>query len=319
MNIVNIFQRQQQLSFIRQKDRLGKSANQIQTEGMQSASSFSYGNIILSVCRQKQSVYKRKKGLRWAVSFIPALVILLALTVNFHFPNTDKSEQNDSYLPDSYEELSPADQALYHIHNENFESAQQILDKALAESPQEYAFYCAYADLYDAQKDYDSEARILIYYLNNIIGTQNVVSSNDCYIRLRDFSKNLSDETQVLYDNCISGCEQTISQFSQMDAAIESSDYVTVLDISNSMKANRTSESLLIDYYFTAYNGLGEYELCASYLLSLSESDTLPDDVNDPLIISSGQIKLYMQKIYPLVSTETQNKFTSSSVYEKDS
>lgn len=319
MSLIHIFRRQQQFSMIQQMDKFGESPERIQNTGAKADPPFAYGSAILALCRRKQAAARKKKRLRWIAAFVPSLILLLSPSVSTLFIEPDVLEQDISYMTDPYAQDSPAEQARYQIRHGNYDRAAQILDEAISEHPDGFALYSVYAELYDAQQDYNSEARILIHYLNDIFGTQNVTWSNICYNQLLDISQPLDSETQKLYDDCIDACEENIAQFQQLDSALEDGEYETVLDICNSMKARQTAELFLVDYYFSAYNGLGEYELCASYLLSLSEAEDSLDDFTDVFTLRSSMIKGYMQKIYPLVSTETQEKLNNSYVFQQGS
>ncbi|MCC8159828.1 MAG: protein kinase [Oscillospiraceae bacterium] len=138
-----------------------------------------------------------------------ALLCLAALTAYCVAVST--SADRYSYTAKPIETSSPAEKAYRRwsdienlIADGEYAEAQQRLDAAVADGLTGYNIYILYSANYEAQGMYDNAVTVLIDYINDIYGTENLVESSPIYIRL-----------EYLYPNCSDGVKQEIDKIFQ--------------------------------------------------------------------------------------------------------
>lgn len=156
------------------------------------------------------SVSRLRRGLFAAshkalLSVICALLCLAAIAA--YCIAASNSADRYSYTAAPIETSSPDEKAYRRwsdienlIADGEYAEAQQRLDEAVAEGLTGYNIYMLYSASYEAQGMYDSAATVLIDYINNIYGAENLVESSPIYIRLEYLYPNCSDEVKQEID-----------------------------------------------------------------------------------------------------------------------
>lgn len=90
------------------------------------------------------------------------------------------------------------------IADGNCDEAQKRLDTAIAEGLEGYNIYMLYSQNYEAQQMYDEAAKVMIDYIYNIKGAENLNKNSYAYLRLK-----------YLYPNCSGQIQQSIDALGQ--------------------------------------------------------------------------------------------------------
>lgn len=221
---------------------------------------------------------------------LPALVILL------NAPSTNT-------LHDS----SPIGQMRDALKANDFQQAKQILDAAVAKYPDSYPLKAAYAEIDMAKGNYDNAVITLNDTIMNHFGVQNVSSAeyNSYYKLLKEISPDSLTTSREIYQNCIAQCDKYIAMHESVDKYLEREDYSSALQLLGELKAAGAYDGYLFYKYAECYNGLGLYDECAQYLLSLYDKST---GITDSRYPNNRSIINHLEKIKENVSPELRAK-----------
>ncbi|MDE7206069.1 MAG: hypothetical protein K2N90_02730, partial [Lachnospiraceae bacterium] len=155
-------------------------------------------------------------------------------------------------------------------------------------------------------------AMVLIDYLNNVSGTQNIQKGNGLYMKLKELTGPFSPDVENAYQECIAECEESIENFNYLDMLLEKEKYQMALRFCDSMKQENVTDYYLYEYYFISYTQLGNYEECAAYFLNLAEAWDEEGETFSYRLPLKGFIQNKLDKLRPNVSKTTQEKIDAA-------
>lgn len=208
----------------------------------------------------------------------------------------------------SLSDTSPIVQMREALKAGDFQRAEQILDDALEKYPDSYHLKAAYAEIDIAKGNYDNAVITLNDIIMNYYGVQNVSSAeyNTFYKNLKGISPDSLTTTRSIYQNCISECEKYLAMHESVDKYLEQENYYPALQLLNELKAAGAYDSFIYYKYAECYNGLGLYDECTEYLLSLYGKST---GISDYMYPSDSAIIYQLDKIRDKVSAELLAQF----------
>lgn len=165
------------------------------------------------------SARKRKRKRTEKCVVIVLLLLILCLSL-FCLSIVLIAEQQQPELDVMF--VSYSSMAQTAIDEKDFETAHKLLDQALEEYPNGYAHYYVYANLYEAEGNYDDAVYILIKGLENCGGAESVTSTEHMiYKRLLNYQFPISQKARTDVDNVLNECEEWIIQ-NQLNSSVKS-------------------------------------------------------------------------------------------------
>lgn len=281
-----------------------------------------YAKNIISQCRHHNSPLGLLRTIPVA-AFI-AVNLLFAITVLFFISivlsiSPNNSDNNATTIPLISKNPSPdttLGQAELAMTNGDYDTARSILTKEMAEHPYGPFSFIDYSILCHLEGNQDEAAIIIVNFINDIYGTQNISSSNNYLYRcLLELTGPFSPDVGNAYTECLTACEKSIENFKSLDSFIKNKDYDLALQLCDSMQQENTTAAELCKYYRTCYMNLGEYEYCAAYFLSFAEeylAEEWPPKAYPHLSLSGNTIQTTLTELKPYVSAETQEKIDAA-------
>ena len=204
-------------------------------------------------------------------------------------------EETEYFLPEA-----PQSHAMAEL-DKGYQSAKKVYLEAIREHPYAFANYVGYSKVCVQEGNYDEAASVLVYYINEQYGVENIEKNNLIYEDLRQLNGPFSTRIQEKYDSCIKTCQKWISRFQELDQLLEDKNYEEVLTKADWMRKEGSTDSSLFPYIANAYLGLENYEACAVYLLDTAH--ILQEDF-DPDVYQTCYTELFalLKKTKPHVS-----------------
>lgn len=204
---------------------------------------------------------------------------------------------------------TPYDQAQTALEEDNPEKAREILETNHTPSDT-FAGALVYSDLYEAEKNYDSAADVIITFITDILGTHNILKDSLLYTRMEEIGEmELSSEEKTKYDTCMTACKQSAADLASISNLISEKKYAEALKLCDKQKEKGSSEHILFEFYNTCYMNLGEYEDYADKLIELAGQIPTDDDYSYYYQFpTKNRIKSCLENLYPLVSAKTQKR-----------
>lgn len=200
---------------------------------------------------------------------------------------------------------TPYSQAQEAIDNGDSEKAHSILETNNTSSDT-FAGAMTYSDLYELEKNYDQAADVIITFITDVLGTQNILEASPLYTRMLELENmELSSEEKQKFDTCMSACKQSAAKFASISALIENKNYEAALELCDTQKANGSSEYILFEFYHTCYIKLEEYETYALKLIDLAKKVQKVGNYTYQYP-DSHRIKYYLKEVYPFVTSDIQ-------------
>lgn len=291
--LLEILHKQQQLEYLKKQNitsphQLQELCSQIPGE---------YSSQILKQC-SRINHHTATYLLSFILSNILACIILLCTIIillsSLHTTPKNKFE-------------TPYTQAQEAIDNGDLQKARDILERNNTPSDT-FAGALTYSSLYEAEKNYDDAADVIITFITDIMGTQSILEASPLYTRMLEIGNlNLSSAEKVKYEACMDACRQSAAKFSSISSLIEEKDYKAALRFCDEQKANGSSEYVLFQFYYLCYTTLEEYETFALKLIDLTEKVKETGDFTYQYP-NLSDIKYHLKEVYPYVSSETQTK-----------
>lgn len=203
----------------------------------------------------------------------------------------------------------PVKRAEAAMESGDYDTARAILSEEMAKSPNNGYYLIYYAELCQREGRHDEAATVLIDFLNNMIGTQNIQDGNGLYMKLKELTGPFSPDVEKAYQECMVACEESVENFAYLKALIENENYKRALRFCDSMKREGAVDNYLYTYYFTCYMHLEKYEECAVYFLSLA--DKWEEGEEEDFLFRlpfKGFICNNLNELKPYVSENTQKK-----------
>lgn len=274
-------------------------------------SSNTYAQKILSKCGKVSTPFR-------SIAYIP-LYFFAAFTLLFTMSSllgllgiTIYTLLSESSIGNSTNTLSNLDIAQMEISTGNYESARAILIDMIEEDPNNGYILITYSELCQLEGRYDESATVLIHYLNNVSGIQNVQKDNGLYRKLKELTGPFSPDVENAYQECITECEESIENFNFLDVLLETQRYQMALRFCDSMKQEGATDYYLYHYYYTSYTQLGKYEECAAYFLGLADAWEEEGEVFSFRLPLKGSIEDNLEQLKPYVSGTTQEQIDAA-------
>ncbi len=214
---------------------------------------------------------------------------------------------------------SPWQKAEAAMKKGDYDTARAFFIEAKETYPLNGIILIDYAELLQREDQHDEAAMMLIDFLNNVSGTQNIKDGDKVYMKLKELTGPFSPNVEEAYQNCISACEDSLENFEFLDSLIESEKYRLALHFCDAMHEENVAACNLCTYYYMCYTQLGEYEECAVYFLDLAdqwEQESLPINAQELKIRVRGKLK----ELRPFVCESTQQKIDATLLkLERDS
>lgn len=204
---------------------------------------------------------------------------------------------------------TPYDQAQTALEEDNPGKAREIL-KTNHTPSDTFAGALVYSDLYEAEKNYDSAADVIITFITDILGTHNILKDSLLYTRMEEIGEmTLSSEEKAKYDTCMTACKQSATDLASISDLISEKKYAEALKLCDKQKEKGSSEHILFEFYNTCYMNLKKYEDYADKLIGLAGQIPADDDYSYYYQLpTKSRIKSCLEKLYPLVSAKTQKR-----------
>lgn len=191
--------------------------------------------------------------------------------------------------------------------DKGYQSAKKVYLEAIHKNPYGFANYIGYSGVCVQEGNYDEAASVLVYYMNEQFGIENIGSNNLVYNDLKKLRGPFSDKIQEKYDACISDCQKWNERFCSLDMLLEEKKYEELLAEAEQMKKEGSSDSALFPYIAKVHLGLSDYDGCAQYLLDTAR--LLQKDSNTYLYPQCRQeILVLMREVRPEASKALQKK-----------
>ncbi|MGM9937832.1 MAG: serine/threonine protein kinase [Candidatus Ornithomonoglobus sp.] len=146
-----------------------------------------------------------------AVPMLILYALLTAFIIFFIYAVNSPEPANSTYQIRPIETSSPEERAYRRwsdiencIRDGNFDEAQRRLDEAVAEGLTGGNIYILYSENYEAQQKYDESALVLINFIYDIFGIDNLVKESLMYLRL-----------EYLYPDCSKDIKAKIDEISR--------------------------------------------------------------------------------------------------------
>lgn len=229
-----------------------------------------YAKEILARCRHTIPLVSYIKNI------LPYSIIALTLlfTVFSIFDISPMTLLSKFYVDDNIaesREISELSKAQMELSNGNYDSARTIL-LDLMEDPNHGYVLPTYAQLCQLEGRHDEAAMVLVNYLTNVSGTQNIQKGNSLYMKLQELTGPFSPDVETALEECIAKCDESIENFNYLQELMELQRYQMVLHFCDSLKQENVTDYQLYEYYFKSYVHLEKYEECAAYFLSLAKA-----------------------------------------------
>lgn len=274
-------------------------------------SSNAYAQKILSKCRKVSTPFKSIVHIP-LYFFAAATLLFTMLSILGIFGITIYTLQSKLSVDNDVDASSNLDIAQMEISNGNYESARTILVDMIEKDPNNGYILITYSELCQLEGRYDESATVLINYLSNVSGIQNVQKGNGLYMKLKELTGPFSPDVENAYQECIAECEESIENFNYLDALLETQRYQMALRFCDSMKQEGVTDYYLYDYYFKSYTQLGKYEECAAYFLSLADAWAEEGEVFSFQLPLKGFIQDKLEQLKPHVSETTQKQIDAA-------
>lgn len=299
--LLKILYKQQAFEYLKKQNITSKH----QFQELYNKTSSTYGSQIL-----KQCIRMNRHTGTYRLSFICSnilaaaiLSIAVILLINAWIPSS---------APDAPKE-SPYSLAQDAINDGNAENARSILESNQVPS-NTFAGAIAYSKLYELEKKYEQAADVIITFITDIMGTQNILEASPLYTRMIELQDmNLSSEEREKFDACMNACKQSAANLASISALIENKNYEVALTLCDALKANGSSEYILFDFYHICYMNLKEYETYALKLIHLANEGIKEKEFSYQLP-ELTHVKYYLKDVYPHVSLETQKKIDALNI-----
>lgn len=291
-DIRQILQKQQDLEYLKKQNTL----SQVKTKQTDHGLSTPYVQKILSYIK-KLHFFTQLEWLRYRFSCILAIALLLLIPLCMIIIGQQQFA--------SLNYTSPFDQAL---DAGNTQEAHQILEENNVD-PHSFAGTLEYSKLYEKEGNYDEAVSVVLYFLTNVAGSQNLSEASPIYqrlVELKDYP--LSDNVRSRYDAGIAACQENTVHLNAITDLIKSKDYEGALKACDQLKENGTSDNTLFYDYKQCYMALEQYEEYASYLISLEKQSIKEGDQYSYQIPDKYTLKQELQEIYELVSESTRQE-----------
>lgn len=299
--LLQILHKQQTFEYLKKQDISSKH----QFQELYSKTSNTYGSQILKHCI-RMNLHTGTCRFSFIFSNILATAILsvaVLLLLNAWTP---------SPAPETPEE-SPYSLVQDALDDGNSENARMILESNQIPS-NTFAGAMAYSKLYELEKKYDQAADVIITFITDIMGTQNIPETSPLYTRMTELQDmKFSSEEREKFDACMNACKQSAANLASVSTLIENENYEIALVLCDALKANGSSEYILSDFYHTCYMNLKEYETYALKLIHLANEGKKEKEFSYqlPELI---HVQYYLKDVYPHVSSETQKKIDALNI-----
>ena len=273
-----------------------------------------YSRIVLDQCMhlysqiqiQKFFYMLRKIPKFLFILFIWLIFALTLITAVFYHNPVQNGTSGQTASSDSIDEL-PIVKMQDAILAEDYEEARRII-KENGFQPDNFATVLCFSKLYVHDQEYDQAADVLINFITDVSGTQNISEYSLLYEQLKVVSElELSPDVRQRCSTCLKACQKSAAQLASISALIDTERYDVALELCDATHQNGTYYSVLFEYYNTCYTKLEKYEDYAVFLMKLAKMIQKEGDITLSLP-DRFRVQHCLENIYSLVSEETQKK-----------
>lgn len=271
-----------------------------------------YAKKIIGQCNRQNILIKQTRQILANLMIVIGLFCIGAITLGFLLilPTLINIDQPPSVKfhpsPDT-----PLGQAEIAIENGDYDTARAIFEEEKEKNPINGIILINYAEFCQLEGQHDEAAMLLINYLNDVSGTQNIEDGNGIYMKLKELTGPFSPDVEEAYQNCIAACDTAMENYEFLDSLMESEKYRLALHFCDAMHEENVTANNLCRYYYKCYTQLGEYEECAAYLLQLAdqwEKEFSP--LNATML--KYQVENRLEELRPFVCESTQQKIDAA-------
>lgn len=323
-NLTAILRRQQELEYLKEQNCPSfKKLNALRKKTPSAYSRTVLGqclHIYSQISMRKFWSFLRKIPLYLLGAF--AMYMILGTIFYLIFPNDSSSQtssaQTSTEIDDFEEYVSqmPIIQLQYAIEDEDFELARSII-KENNFKPDTFCTASYFSDLYVHDKDYDQAADVLVNFITNIYGTQNVLECSPLYVQLQEVSKlELSPEARQRCTTCLNACKESAARLASISALIDTEKYDLALELCDAQHRTGTCYYILFEYYNTCYTKLKRYEDYADFLMTVAKEVQQEEDEVSYFLPDDSWVQSCLEKVYPHVSKSTQERIDAMHFFE---